>query len=127
MKLSYSISHTLIQSGLTAVLLIVWQIYILEDIFKALQSQIILVFFIGIFGVAFGLLFHSLPSVLRILTTSIGTAIMVTLVLTTYPEFGYDFEWYILLGILLLSGILAHVLLYGSGANYGERTKNDTF
>ena len=126
MKLSYSISHTLIQSGLTAMLLIVWQIYILEDIFKAFQSQIILVFFIGLFGFGFGLLFHRLPSVLRILSTSIATAVMVTLVLTQYPQFGYDFEWYILLGILLLAGILGHVLLYGSGASYGVKKYDAT-
>lgn len=126
MRLSYSISHTFIQSGLTAVLLIVWQIYILEDIFKALQSQIILVFFIGIFGFAFGLFFYKLPTVLRIFTTSVATAAMVTLVLTTYPQFGFDFEWYIILGILLLSGVLAHVLLYGSGADYGDNRNEST-
>lgn len=121
MKLSYSVSHTFIQSGLTAVLLIVWQIYILDDIFKALQSQIILIFFIGLFGFGFGILFSRLPSVLRILSTSVATAVMVTLVLTQYPQFGYAFEWYILLGILLLSGVLGHVLLYGSGASYGDK------
>ena len=125
MRLSYSISHTLIQSGLTAMLLIVWQIYILEDIFKALQSQIILIFFIGLFGVGFGILFHGMSAVPRILGTSVATALMVTLVLTTYPQFGYDFEWYILLGILLLAGILAHVLLYGSGASYGDRNDSN--
>lgn len=126
MKLTYSISHTFIQSGLTAVLLITWQIYILEDIFKALQSQIILIFFIGIFGFGFGILFHGLPTVPRILATSILTALMVTLVLTQYPQFGYDFEWHILLSILLLAGLLAHVLLYGSGANYGEKKYDST-
>jgi len=124
MRLLYSISHTIIQSVLTAMLLIVWQIWILEDIFAAIQSQIILTFFIGIFGFAFGILFHGLSTGLRVFTTSIATAIMVTLVLVTYPQFGYQFEWYILLGILLLSGVLAHVLLYGSGASYGDR--NDT-
>lgn len=124
MKLFYSASHTLIQSGLTAMLLIVWQIYILEDIFKAVQSQIILTFFIGLFGLGFGILFHSLPMATRILTTSLATALMVTFVLTTYPQFGYDFEWYILLGILLMAGILGHVLLYGCGASYGERNND---
>ena len=124
MKLTYSISHTLIQSGLTAMLLIVWQIYILEDIFAAVQSQIILTFFIGLFGLAFGILFRQLTMVARVLATSIATALMVTLVLTQYPQFGYDFEWYILLGILLLAGILDHVLLYGSGASYGERSND---
>lgn len=126
MKITYSISHTLIQSGLTAVLLITWQIYILEDILKALQSQIILVFFIGLFGAGFGILFCGMPAVPRMFATSVATALMVTLVLTTYPEFGYDFEWYILLGILLLSGVLAHVLLYGSGASYGENRHDST-
>ena len=122
MRLLYSISHTMIQSVLTAMLLIVWQIWILEDIFAAIQSQIILTFFIGIFGFAFGVLFHRLPMALRVITTSVATAIMVTLVLVVYPQFGYQFEWYILLGILLLSGVLAHVLLYGSGASYGAKS-----
>ena len=125
MKLTYSISHTLIQSGLTAMLLIVWQIYILKDIFKALQSQIILIFFIGVFGIGFGILFHGMSAVPRILGTSVATALMVTLVLTQYPEFGYDFAWYILFSILLLAGLLAHVLLYGSGASYGDRNDSN--
>ena len=122
MRLMYSITHTLVQSVLTAMFLLVWQIWIVQDIFVAIQSQIILTFFIGIFGFAFGVLFHQLSTAPRVLITSIATAAMVTLVLTTYPEFGYTFEWYILLGILLLSAILGHVLLYGSGARYGEKT-----
>jgi len=120
MRLLYSISHTMIQSVLTATFLIVWQIWIVQDIFVAMQSQMILTFFIGIFGFAFGVVFHQLTMALRVFMTSVATAIMVTLVLVVYPQFGYQFEWYILLGILLLSGILAHVLLYGSGARYGD-------
>jgi len=121
MKIVYSVTHTLVQSVLTAMLLIVWQIWIVQDIFVAIQSQIILTFFIGIFGFAFGLLFHQLSTALRVLITSTATALMVTLVLVTYPQFGYDFDFLVLLTILLLSGVLAHVLLYGSGARYGER------
>lgn len=105
-------------------LLIVWQLYILEDIFEAMRSQIILIFFIGVFGLGFGILFHKMSVFPRTLITSIMTALMVTLVLVTYPEFGYDFAWHILFGILILSGVLAHALLYGSGARYGDR-KND--
>jgi len=124
MRLIYSISHTMIQSVLTSTFLIVWQIWIVQDIFAAIQSQVILTAFIGLFGLGFGILFHQLSTVLRVLVTSVATAVMVTLVLVVYPQFGYQFEWYILLGILLLSGVLAHVLLYGSGAHYGDR--NDT-
>jgi len=123
MRLLYSITHTLVQSGLTSTFLIVWQIWIVQDILTAIQSQIILTFFIGLFGFGFGILFHQLSTALRVITTSVATAIMVTLVLVTYPAFGYDFDFLVLLGILLLSGILAHVLLYGSGASYGDRNE----
>jgi len=126
MRLIYSISHTMIQSVLTSTFLIVWQIWIVQDIFAAIQSQVILTFFIGLFGLGFGILFHQLSTALRVLVTSVATAIMVTLVLVTYPAFGYQFEWYILFGILLLSGILAHVLLYGSGASYGVKSHDTT-
>lgn len=126
MRLLYSISHTMIQSVLTATFLIVWQIWIVQDIFVAMQSQMILTFFIGVFGFGFGVLFHRLPMALRVITTSVATAIMVTLVLIVYPQFGYQFEWYILLSILLLSGVLAHVLLYGSGASYGVKSHDTT-
>ena len=121
MNLRYSFTHTLVQSGLTAILLIVWQFYVLEDVFEAMRSQIILVFFIGIFGFGFGILFIKLNPLPRVIATSIMTALMVTLVLITYPQFGYDFEWYILLSILIGSGILAHALLYGCGARYGDK------
>ena len=121
MNLRYSFTHTLVQSGLTAILLIVWQFYVLEDIFEAMRSQIILIFFIGVFGFGFGILFHKMSVFPRTLITSIMTALMVTLVLVTYPQFGYDFAYPVLFGILILSGILAHALLYGSGARYGDR------
>lgn len=126
MRLLYSITHTLVQSGLTAMFLLVWQIWIVQDILAAVQSQIILTAFIGLFGFGFGILFHRLPMALRVITTSVATAIMVTLVLIVYPQFGYQFEWYILLSILLLSGVLAHVLLYGSGASYGVKSHDTT-
>ena len=121
MNLKYSFTHTLIQSSLTAILLIVWQFYVLDDVFEAMRSQIILVFFIGLFGLGFGILFLKLDPLLRTIVTSVMTALMVTLVLVVYPQFGYDFEWYILFIILMLSGVLAHALLYGSGARYGVR------
>lgn len=126
MRLLYSISHTMIQSVLTSVLLIVWQIWILEDIFAAIQSQIILTFFIGLFGLGFGILFHSLSTALRVIMTSVATAFMVTLVLVVYPQFGYAIDGFVLFGILLLSGVLAHVLLYGSGASYGGNRHDTT-
>ena len=107
------------QAGLTSILLWVWQFYIFNDIYKAFQSQLILVFFIATFGMGFGILFHSLSTALRVFATSVATAIMVTLVLVVYPQFGFVVEWYILFGILTLSGVLAHALLYGSGARYG--------
>ena len=121
MNLRYSFTHTLIQSSLTAILLIVWQFYILEDMFEAMRSQVVLVFFIGLFGLGFGILFYKWDLVPRVIATSIMTALMVTLVLVTYPQLGYDFAWHILFGILMLSGILAHALLYGSGARYGDK------
>lgn len=120
MRLLYSITHTLAQSGLTALLLIIWRIWIVQDVFAAIQSQVILTAFIGLFGLGFGILFHQLSTVLRVLVTSIATAFMVTLALTTYPQFGYDFNFLILFGILMISSILAHTLLYGSGARYGD-------
>lgn len=121
MNLKYSFTHTLIQSSLTAILLIVWQIYVLEDVFEAMRSQVVLVFFIGIFGLGFGILFIKWSPLLRVVATSVMTALMVTLVLITYPQLGYDFAWHILFGILMISGVLAHALLYGSGARYGDR------
>ena len=121
MNLRYSFTHTLVQSGLTAILLIVWQFYVLEDVFEAMRSQVILVFFIGIFGFGFGILFIKQSPLPRVIATSVLTALMVTLVLITYPQFGYDFEWYILVSILIVSGVLAHALLYGCGARYGDK------
>jgi len=121
MNLRYSFTHTLIQSSLTAMLLIIWQLFVLADVFAAMRSQIILIFFIGLFGFGFGILFIKLDPLLRTIVTSVATALMVTLVLITYPEFGYNFEWHVLFGVLIASGILAHMLLYGCGARYGVR------
>ena len=121
MNLRYSFTHTMIQSSLTAILLIVWQFYVLEDVIQAMRSQVVLVFFIGIFGLGFGILFIKLNPIIRVIATSTMTALMVTLVLITYPQLGYDFEWYILVSILIISGVLAHALLYGCGARYGDK------
>ncbi|MCK4580331.1 MAG: hypothetical protein KAU10_03190 [Dehalococcoidia bacterium] len=125
MNLKYSFTHTLIQSSLTAILLIVWQFYVLEDVFEAMRSQIILVFFIGLFGLGFGILFVKLDPLVRTIITSVMTALMVTLVLVMYPQFGYNFEWHILFIILMLSGVLAHALLYSCGARYGVREDDE--
>jgi hypothetical protein len=50
------------------------------------------------------------------LLTSLATA----LVLTLYPSFGFSIDFWVLFGILFLSGVISYVLLFESGASWSE-------
>ncbi len=112
MKISYSLSQLLIQSVLTELFIIAYLAYDLGDVVHATTASVSLIFFIGVFSIMLTLIFRHLPYWLRIIIVAIGSSLIVSLIITLYPEIAFGIEWWVLFLLLLGASLFSHFLLY---------------
>ena len=125
MRASYIIAYSLITSGLTELFLLTWQILSFESlsaILEASGSYIMLLACVTVYGGLTSLLLRDKSWMIRLVTVPLVSSFLTTISVVVYPEIGLTgFEWYILFILLFLSGVLAHIVLYGTDARMDRR------
>ena len=113
MNVKVTIRTILIQSALTQVLILAWNFYEYESLEQAAISATALILFIGLYGGALSiLLLGRVSGLTKMVIVSFLTALLVTLTFVIYPVLGLVVEWYVLFGILFMSGLIAYGLSY---------------
>ena len=121
MRIAFILARVLIQSALTQLILFCYGLYETEVTAPtAITTTVTLLFFLAIFQVLFGLIFMQIKG-LKLLLIPLMTAFATALILTLYPTFGFAVNFWILFGVLLLSGIVSYVLLYSAGVPRSEK------
>ena len=101
----------LIQSALTQVLIFAWNFYEFQTLERAAISAGALVLFISLYGGALSiLLLGRVSGLTKMVIVSFLTALLVTITFMVYPVLGLVVEWYVLFGILFMSGLIAYGL-----------------
>ena len=114
MNVKVTIRTILIQSALTQVLIFAWNFYEFQTLEQAAISAAALVLFISLYGGALSiLLLGRVSGLTKMVIVSFLTALLVTLTFVIYPvQLGLVVEWYVLFGILFMSGLIAYGLSY---------------
>ena len=113
MNVKVTIRTILIQSALTQVLILAWNFYEYESLEQAAISATALILFIGLYGGALSiLLLGRVSGLTKMVIVSFLTALLVTLTFVIYPVLGLVVEWYVLFGILFMSGLISYGLSY---------------
>ena len=113
MNVKVTIRTILIQSTLTQVLIFAWNFYEFQSLEQAAISAAALVLFISLYGGALSiLLLGRVSGLTKMIIVSFLTALLVTLTFVIYPVLGLVVEWYVLFGILFMSGLISHGLSY---------------
>ena len=113
MNVKVTIRTILIQSALTQVLIYAWNFYEFQSLERAAISAAALVLFISLYGGALSiLLLGRVSGLTKMVVVSFLTALLVTLTFVIYPVLGLTVEWYVLFGILFMSGLIAYGLSY---------------
>ena len=111
MNVKVTIRIILIQSALTQVLIFAWNFYEFQSLEQAAISAAALVLFISLYGGALNiLLLGRVSGLTKMVIVSFLTALLVTLTFVIYPILGLVVEWYVLFGILFMSGLIAYGL-----------------
>jgi hypothetical protein len=111
MNVKLTIRTILIQSALTQVLIFAWNFYEFQSLEQAAISATALVLFIGLYGGALSiLLLGRVSGLTKMVIVSFLTAVLVTLTFVIYPVLGLVVEWYVLFGLLFMSGLIAYGL-----------------
>lgn len=113
MNVKVTIRTILIQSALTQVLIFAWNFYEFQSLEQAAISAAALVLFISLYGGALSiLLLGRVSGLTKMVIVSFLTALLVTLTFVIYPVLGLTVEWYVLFGILFMSGLISYGLSY---------------
>ena len=113
MKVKQTIMRILIMASLTQLLVFAYNFYAFQSLEQAALSTAALVLFIGIYGGTLGILLLGRGGgISKMLAVSFLTSLLVTLTFVVYPQMGLVVEWYILFGLLFISGLIAHGLVY---------------
>ena len=111
MNVKVTIRTILIQSALTQVLIYAWNFYEFQSLEQAAISAAALILFISLYGGALSiLLLGRVSGLTKMVIVSFLTALLVTLTFVIYPVLGLVVEWYVLFGILFMSGLIAYGL-----------------
>ena len=123
MNVKVTIRTILIQSALTQVLIFAWNFYEFQSLEQAAISATALVLFIGLYGGALSiLLLGRVSGLTKMVIVSFLTAVLVTLTFVIYPVLGLVVEWYVLFGILFMSGLIAYGLSWEPRRQSCEQT-----
>ena len=113
MNVKVTIRTILIQSALTQVLIFAWNFYEFQSLEQTAISAAALVLFISLYGGALSiLLLGRVSGLTKMVIVSFLTAVLVTLTFVIYPVLGLSVEWYVLFGILFMSGLISYGLSY---------------
>ena len=113
MRVKQIIIRILLQAALTQLFVFVYNFAAFQSLEMAAMSTAALVLFIGIYGGTLGILLLGRGGgISKILAVSFLTSLLVTLTFIIYPGLGLVVEWYILFGLLFISGLIAHGLVY---------------
>lgn len=113
MRVKQIIIRILLQASLTQLLVFAWNFAAFQSLEQAAISTIALVLFIGLYGGTLSILLLGRGGgISKILAVSFMTSLLVTLTFIIYPQLGLVVEWYILFGLLFLSGIMAYALAW---------------
>ena len=123
MNVKLTIRTILIQSALTQVLIFAWNFYEFQSLEQAAISATALVLFIGLYGGALSiLLLGRVSGLTKMVIVSFLTAVLVTLTFVIYPVLGLVVEWYVLFGLLFMSGLIAYGLSWEPRRQSCEQT-----
>ena len=115
MRVKQTVVRILIMTSLTQLLVFAYNFYAFQSLEQAALSTAALVLFIGIYGGTLGILLLGRGGgISKMLAVSFLTSLLVTLTFVVYPQMGLVVEWYILFGLLFISGLIAHGLVYES-------------
>lgn len=121
MRIVYTLTHAILQGALTSTLVYFWGFVQTWDIGQAAVSTGGLVMFLMIYGVILNaLVYGRIHGTIKVVLLSAMSSVLVTVTFLVYPELGLVLPWYMLLGVLLLSAVIAHILLYSIGKTGGD-------